>query len=86
MEAIILSVLTPVAVFLATKLALWVKPNVPAVIVTTFIVPLLTGLATWISSMVNPNLAWYYAAGISLASTFIYEFLKNLKTFLGFGK
>ncbi|MFA6152995.1 MAG: hypothetical protein WC716_16855 [Chitinophagaceae bacterium] len=78
MESIILSILVPVFTFLATKTAMAVKA-LPPWVVTSFIIPFAAGLGTWLSTLVNPDLAWYYAAGLSLAASYIHEFLNNIK-------
>jgi len=83
MESIIIAALSPVFVYLGTKLALWVKPNIPSAIVTTILVPVLSGLSGWLSSLVTPDLSWYYVAAIGLAGTFIHEFLNNIKKAIG---
>ena len=83
MEAILLTVLVPAVTWIAVKVATLVKSGLPDVVVTTFIVPIASGLVTWVGSLVIPDAPWYVLLLIGLASTFLQEFLKNLGRAIG---
>jgi hypothetical protein len=79
MTQILLSVLTPAVVWLAVWIVRAVKPVLPVAVITTLIVPALSALAAWVGTVIVPGAPWEVTLLIGLASTFIHEFLNNLK-------
>ena len=78
MDSNMLTILEPALTWLAVAVALAVKKGVPDWIVTTFIVPAASGLATYIGTLTFPEAPWYVPFALGLVSTFLREFLKNL--------
>ena len=72
--------LTPFIVWAVTAiLKKWILPNVSGFVVTTFVVPLLSGLATWVASQILPELSWLQNFLFGFAGVFIHEFIKQLQ-------
>lgn len=80
MEDLLLKLLGPGIVFLATLLVNLTKKNIPAWVVTTFLVPLLSAaqqlVAGWLGTV--PDFWTHFL--LNLVSVFFYEFLKNITT------
>lgn len=78
---ILVTLLTPVVVSAAVQVAKWIKSGKfsPGTI-TTILIPAFTAVYTVITQNLLPGTPhWYFQAGLGLAASFIFEFLKNLK-------
>jgi len=79
--------LTPFVVWAVTAaIKKWILPNVSGFVITSFIVPALSAVATWIASQVVPELSWLQNFLLGFGGVFVHEFIKQLQQAVGLGK
>lgn len=74
-ETIILA-LTPILVLLVTKLVTWLTGKIDGKIVIT-IVPILSLVASWVTSLVTPEIPFWLQVGYGLIAVFLFEFIRR---------
>lgn len=74
-ETIILA-LTPILILAVTSLVTWLTGKIDGRIVIT-IVPILSLLASWITSMITPETPFWLQVGYGLIAVFLFEFIRR---------
>ncbi len=78
MSQLIVTVLTPAIVWIASQLLVLAKKSIPDALMTSLIVPTLSAVAAWVSSIVVPDGAPFAVnVLLGLLSVFLHEFVKN---------
>jgi hypothetical protein len=78
---IILSALTPVFVTVAVQAAKFFKKNIPGAVITPILVPAFSGIYTLVTQTLLPGTPhWYFQLAYGLVGTWIFEFVKQLKS------
>lgn len=75
----ILTILTPLVVFGATKLVRLVLPKVSGAVIVGAIVPLLSAAAALLGQLLVPGSSWLEQFAIGLVAVFVNELIKQLK-------
>jgi len=75
----LITVLTPVIVYLVTKAVTAIGPSLSSLTITTVVVPVLSVLVTFIAPLVGGTNPWYVTLILGLVSTFVHEFISNLQ-------
>jgi hypothetical protein len=71
--------LTPFVVYLVTKLVSWILPKIPAILITTLVVPAISAVGIWIASLLGGTNPWYLQLILGFTAVFIHEFIKNIQ-------
>jgi hypothetical protein len=73
------TILAPIVVYGATWLVGFLVPRLPSVLITTLVVPTLSGITVLIANLLGSTNPWYIQFALGLAATFVHEFQNNVK-------
>ena len=75
---LIVTILTPLVVYGATWVIGTFLPKIPSVLITTLVVPVLSGVAALIATLLGSTNPWYIQLALGFAATFVHEFQNNV--------
>lgn len=75
----LITILTPVAVYLSTELVKWIVPKIPGYLIVAVLVPILALAVSWFASMVGFEGSYWMRVGYGMLAVFINELYRQLK-------
>jgi len=75
----IILLLAPIVVYAVTFVVKWALPKIPGWAIVSVVVPVLSAIAAWVATMVNPELSFWLQVGLGLISVFVNELIKQFQ-------
>jgi len=75
----IILLLAPIVVYAVTFVVKWAIPKIPGWAIVSVVVPVLSAIAAWVATMVNPEASFILQVFLGLLAVFVSELIKQFQ-------